>query len=172
TDLLSEFRRVVAEGGFLPKQTLVCAVLRGHDVVYLGSRPGASPLGVTYDIGLHLPAHCTASGLAMLSALEEAEVDDLYAGVTELEQLTPHSIADLDQLRTRLAEVRQRGYARDEEETALGMVCLGAAVRGDADDPVGAVAVSMAKGARSAAELKDDAAEVQRLATRISGALG
>jgi DNA-binding IclR family transcriptional regulator len=172
TDLLSEFRRVLAEASFLPAQTLVCAVLRGRDVVYVGNRPGASPLGVRYEIGLHLPAHCTASGLAMLSTLDEAELDELYGDVAELERLTPKSLADLDALRARLVVVRKRGYALDDEETALGMICIGAAVRDDAGETVGAVAVSMPKGARSAAELKRDADELRQLAERISSALG
>lgn len=172
TDLLSEFRRAVAEDSFLPEQTLVCAVLRGRDVIYLGSRPGANPIGVNYEIGLRLPAHCTASGLAMLSTFDDAEIDELYAGVGELGQLTPRSISDLAQLRARLVKIRASGYAIDEEETALGMLCVGAAVRDSAAAAVGAVAVSMPKGARSGPGLKDDVNEVRRLAGRISAALG
>jgi DNA-binding IclR family transcriptional regulator len=172
TDLLSEFGRVVAASSFLPEQTLVCSVLRGRDVVYVGRRPGANPLGVTYDIGLLLPAHCTASGLAMLSALGEAEVDELYRGVERLEQLTPRSISKPAQLRRRLVEVRERGYAVDDGETAPAMLCLGATVRGDAGATVGAVAVSMPKGARSDAELAGDADELRRFAERISRGLG
>ncbi len=172
TDLLSEFRRVVAESSFLPEQTLVCSVLRGRDVIYVGSRTGTSPLGVTYGIGLRLPAHCTASGLAMLSVLDDTELDGLYDDVAELERLTPHSVSTIGKLRARLAETRERGYALDEEETALGMVCIGAAVRDDAGNTVGAVAVSMPKGARSSPELARDANEVTRLAERVSRALG
>jgi IclR family transcriptional regulator, blcABC operon repressor len=172
TDLLSEFRRVVAETSFLPAQTLVCAVLRGRDVVYIGNRAGTSPLGVTYEVGLHLPAHCTASGLAMLSRLDEAKLDELYGEVTDFEQLTSKSISSLPELRRRLAEAREHGHAVDDEETALGMICIGATVRDDGADTAGAVAVSMPKGARSAAELRRDAVELQRLAERIARGLG
>jgi DNA-binding IclR family transcriptional regulator len=172
TDLLSEFGRAVAESGLLPEQTLICAVLGGRDVIYVGRRPGTSPLGVTYDIGLRLPAHCTASGLAMLSALSEEELDGLYADGGELAQLTPRSISTLPELRARLAAVRERGYAVDDGETALGMQCIGAGVGDGTGATVGAVAVSMPKGARSDAELARDAAELQRLAARISRGLG
>ncbi|OJU83786.1 MAG: hypothetical protein BGO11_13865 [Solirubrobacterales bacterium 70-9] len=172
TDLLSEFGRVTSESGFLPAQTLICSVLRGRDVVYVGRRPGASPLGVAYEIGLRLPAHCTASGLAMLSTLDEAELDELYRDAGELEQLTPSSISTPAELRKRLATVRERGYAVDDGETAAAMICLGATVRDDAGAAVGAVAVSMPKGARSEAELADDADELRRLADQISRGLG
>jgi IclR family transcriptional regulator, blcABC operon repressor len=172
TDLLSEFHRVVGESSFLPEQTLVCSVLRGRDVIYVGRRPGTSPLGVSYEIGLRLPAHCTASGLAMLSALGEAELDSLYGGTEELEQLTARSVSTLTELREQLAATRERGYAIDDEETALAMLCIGAAVRDDSGTTVGAVAVSMPKGARSSGELAADADELKGLATQISRGLG
>ncbi len=172
TDLLSEFDRVLAASSFLPEQTLVCSVLRGRDVVYVGQRPGSRPVGVTYDIGLRLPAHCTASGLAILSTLQDAELDRLYTGVEQLEQLTPRSIATPAALRRRLETVRNRGYAVDDGETAAAMICLGGVVRAAGGDAAGAVAVSMPKGARSKAELAADAAELLRFAARISRGLG
>lgn len=172
TDLLSEFGRIVSESAVLSAQTLVCSVLRGRDVVYVGRRPGSSPLGVTYDIGMRLPAHCTASGLAMLSALGEAELEDLFDDGEELEQLTLRSISTPAELRRRLAKVRERGYAVDDGETAAGMLCLGVTVRDDAGATIGAVAVSMPKGARSKSELAADAEELQRFAARISRGLG
>ena len=172
TDLLSEFRRAMAETSSLSRQTLVCSVLRGRDVIYVGNRPGTSPLGVAYEVGLRLPAHCTASGLAMLSTLDEAELDELYEGVAEFERLTPRSVSDLGELRQRLVAVRERGYAVDDEETALGMLCVGAVVRDDGGETAGAIAVSEPKGARSAAELDGDADELRQLAERISRALG
>lgn len=171
TDLPSEFRRAVAESSFLSEQTVVCAVLRGRDVVYVGRRPGASPLAVTYDIGLRLPAHCTASGLAMLATLDGGELDQLYAGVGELERLTDRSITSPTELRQRLAETRRRGYAVDDGETAPAMLCIGAVVRGG-EEMVGAVAVSMPKGARTSAELDADAEELRQLAERVSRGLG
>lgn len=170
-DIHSEFQRIVSELGPLPEQTLVCAVLRGRDVVYIGSRPGASPLGVSYEIGMRLPAHCTATGLAMLSTLPEARVAELYAGV-QLERLTDRSIASMRELEERLESVRERGYAVDNGETALGMVCIGAPVRGDAGATAGAVAVSLPEAARRKRELPAVAREVQRVADAISRALG
>jgi len=171
TDFHSEFQRVVRELGLLPEQTLVCAVLRGRDVVYIGSRVGTSPLGVSYEIGMHLPAHCTATGLSMLSTLPEARLEELYAG-GKLEQLTDRSIGSVEELRERLADVRERGYAVDDGETAPGMVCIGAPVRDDTGETVGAVAVSVPKGARSSAQLATDADDLRRLADQISRGLG
>jgi DNA-binding IclR family transcriptional regulator len=174
TDLHSEFERAAAELHVLPEQTVVCAVLRDRDVVYIGRRPGTYPLGVSYEIGMRLPAHCTASGLAMLSGIPNEEVSAIYAGSDSegLITLTAHSIASLPELLTRLDEVRSRGYAIDDEETAVGMTCVGAVVRDSSGRPAGAVAVSMAKAAIRDREIPGVAADVERLATRISQGLG
>ena len=171
TDFHAEFQRAVPELGVLPEQTLVCAVLRERDVVYIGRRAGTSPLGVSYEIGMRLPAHCTATGLSILSTLSQVQVDELYAGV-ELEPLTDNSIASPRALRERLAAVRERGYAVDDGETVRGMICIGAPVSGDAGETVGAVAVSMPKGAHSSDRLTADAADLMRLADQISRGLG
>jgi DNA-binding IclR family transcriptional regulator len=170
-DLHSEFQRALPELGVLPEQTLVCAVLRGRDVVYIGRRPGTSPLGVSYEIGMRLPAHCTATGLSMLATLPDSRVEQLYEGA-ELERLTDSSIATVEELRKRLPAVRKRGYAVDDGETVRGMICIGAPVRDDAGETVGAIAVSMPKGARSSAQLTADAADLRQLADRISRGLG
>lgn len=171
TDFHSEFQRAVPELGVLPEQTLICAVLRDRDVVYIGRRPGTSPLGVSYEIGMRLPAHVTATGLSILSTLPEAEVDALYKGA-EMERLTDRSIGSVEELRERLAAVRGRGYAVDDGETVRGMICLGTTVTGGAGETVGAVAVSMPKGARSSAQLTADATDLRALAAHISRALG
>jgi DNA-binding IclR family transcriptional regulator len=171
TDFHSEFQRAVPELGVLPEQTLVCAVLRGRDVVYIGRRPGTSPLGVSYEIGMRLPAHCTATGLSILASLPEEDVEALYEGA-EFERLTERSIGTVEELRERLAAVRKRGYAVDDGETVRGMICLGTTVTGDAGETVGAVAVSMPKGARAAGRLSADAADLRTLADRISHGLG
>ena len=175
TDLHSEFERVASVLNVLPEQTVVCAVLRDADVVYIGRRSGTYPLGISYEIGMRLPAHCTASGLAMLSTQSDAEVEARYAEEAEshgLVTLTAKSISSLPELHDRLEEVRQRGYAVDNEETAIGMLCIGAAVRDVTDAAVGAVAVSMAKAAIQEREIPSAAADLQRLAVEISKGLG
>jgi DNA-binding IclR family transcriptional regulator len=171
TDFHSEFQRAVRELSVLPEQTLVCAVLRERDVVYIGRRPGTSPLGVSYEIGMRLPAHCTATGLSILSTLPASQVDELYAEA-ELERLTESSIASPKELRERLVAVRESGYAVDDGETVRGMICIGAPVRDDGGGTVGGVAVSMPKGAHSSPRLAADAADLRRLADEISRGLG
>jgi DNA-binding IclR family transcriptional regulator len=147
-------------------------VLRGRDAVYIGRRRGSHPVGVSYEIGIRLPAHCTASGLAILGSLSDEQLRARYSDPDALGTLTVHSISSVPELLERVAEVRSRGYAVDDEETALGMLCIGAPVRDTSGAAVGAVAASMAKAALQMRELPSIATDVQRLALQISAGLG
>jgi DNA-binding IclR family transcriptional regulator len=84
-------------------------------------------------------------GKAMLSLISEEDVHILYRGVS-FELLTEKTVADLEQLTAELSRVRAQGYAMDEEETAPGMVCVGAPITISSGQfgsvSVGAVAVS------------------------------
>lgn len=132
----------------LSHETLVLAILDGAEVVYIATRGGQRSIGVSYRVGLRLPANCTASGKAILSTMAESDVRELFSAHS-LPGLTDHSIRDIDQLLVELDRCRERGYAIDDEETALGMLCVAAPVGGARQDMRAAVSVTMVK-ARSA----------------------
>ncbi len=171
TDITKEFVRTTDELGTLRKEGVVLAVLDGTDSVYVGCRVGVQPLGVTYRIGMRLPAHCTASGKALLSTLPDARLRELY-GMGALPALTPHSHTDLAGLSRDLAEVRRQGYAVDREETRQGMVCIGAPIfDATGSHAVAAVAVSTLA-IQAAGHLAELAASVSELARLLSRRLG
>jgi IclR family transcriptional regulator, blcABC operon repressor len=173
TGLHSEFERAVHELGSVTDHTLVLSVLDGTDVVYVGRRNGGRAVGVSYELGMRLPAHCTASGKAMLCELEPDEVRRLYGDSgSALPALTHRSITAIPELLAELSRCRARGHATDDEETALGMACIGAAIRDNTSRVCGAVAVSLVKAALSADELTSTASEVVLLAEQISASLG
>lgn len=175
TDLHGEFDRLCRDLDVLPDQTLVLSVLDDTEVVYVGRRRGTRPIGVAYELGMRLPAHCTASGKALLSVLQAGEVQALYRARSrskKLQALTPKSVTDLNVLVLQLEETAHRGYALDDEETALGMACVGAPIFDGAGNALGAVAVSLVKAALTPDELRIAASELCRLATSISTAMG
>ena len=55
-----------------PPTTRHLAVLHGRDVLYVIEERAAGRPGLVTDVGVRLPAHLTASGLAMLAALPPA----------------------------------------------------------------------------------------------------
>lgn len=111
--------------------------------LYLACRNGNRPFGLQYRIGMRLPAATATSGKAALALEEEPAVrarfpDDIVAGRDGLGATT------VDDLLVEFAEIRIRGCSVDDEETAPGMLCFGAAL----EEPAGkkfAVAISMIK---------------------------
>lgn len=169
-DIHTAFERVASEPQALPEHTLVLSVLDGGDVVYIGRRRGPRALSVPYELGMRLPANCTASGKALLASHSDEDVRGRYAG--GLRALTPRSITDLDELLAELARWRRLGYAVDAEETAPGMTCIGAAISDSSGAVAGAIALSSVSSAMRGREVQRTAEEVRRVAGLISAALG
>lgn len=109
-------------------QTTNLAILVDLDVLYLMKHEGRdSVIGVS-QVGSRLPASCTAVGRALLSCLEEDDIERRYAGVTDLPRLTPRSVGTLRDLLRDVRATRERGYAIERDETAVGRTCLAVAV--------------------------------------------
>lgn len=171
-DLTQEFSNAWDSMHVLPKEGVVLAVLDGTDVVYVACRNGELPLGVAYRIGMRLPASCTATGKVLLSTLPESRVRELYRG-GKLQKLTRHSRGSLKALLADLAEIRERGYAIDDEETREGMMCIGAPVfDASGAHAVAAVAVSMLKYPEDREKIRLAAAAVKEFGGVLSKRLG
>lgn len=129
----------------LAERTQECshlAVLHGTDVLYLiEERPlGRAPL--VSDVGVRLPASLTASGLAMLAALPASQVRALYPTADVLVTRTHSGPRTLTQLRSVLAQTRQRGYALEEDSVTPGFSSVAAAVFDRHGMPTASVAVT------------------------------
>ena len=134
-------------------QSAHLAVSHGRDVLYVVEEraPGRPPL-IT-DVGVRLPAQLTASGRAILAALPSPQVRALYpdrAAFVDRHGMGPTS---LSQLRTLLAETRQRGYALENGEVTPGLASVAAAVLDHNGHPVAGVAVTYGVGEVDAARL-------------------
>ncbi|CAX17056.1 putative transcriptional regulator (plasmid) [Methylorubrum extorquens DM4] len=143
SDMVGEFSRLWEESAELQAQTITLSTLEGAVVTYIACRDGADPLGITFRIGMRLPAAYTATGKAMLSTLGDSALRDLYAdGLPE--PLTGHSVASLDRLLVELQETRARGYSIDAGQVREGMTCFGAAICNfSGDRAIGGIAISV-----------------------------
>jgi len=91
------------------------------------------------EVGQSFPLHSSGLGKALLAFAEPGELDRILAG--PLKAYTPNTITDPDKLKAELAEVRQRGFALEREETFRGLICLAAPVLGPEGTCVGAVSL-------------------------------
>ncbi|MGD9525278.1 IclR family transcriptional regulator [Pseudonocardia sp.] len=103
----------------LTEESVHLSALDGTDVVYLDKVESPQPIRAYSSVGGRAPAHCVASGKALLSWASE----EVLAEVTAT--LIPHtnrSITDPDALQRELAQARRAGCAinRGEWRGAVG----------------------------------------------------
>jgi IclR family transcriptional regulator, blcABC operon repressor len=129
-DQVQEFYSACRQQPHVSQLTARVAVLEGTDVLYLARYDGTQPIRLTANIGDRFPAHCTATGKALLARIDPAAVSERYRGQRRLTTLTDKSIATVAELGDELEKVRSVGYAVDDEETTQGVTCLAIAVPG------------------------------------------
>jgi IclR family KDG regulon transcriptional repressor len=124
------------------RETTHVAVLHHWQVVYLDRIPSPQPVGFMHSRpGAILPAYCTALGKTLLAYQPESEVAAWAASAT-FEALTPHTVTCASRLLTELREIRERGYALDDQEHELGVRCIAAPIRNHRGEVVAAISVA------------------------------
>jgi len=107
------------------------AIRDGTEIVYVETiEPVGSPLRVAYSAGDRFGVHHTALGKALIAFLPGEQLENLLAEL-ELKPLTPHTITSAEDLVTELEQVRERGYAVDDEESLPGLRCVSAPIWND-----------------------------------------
>lgn len=151
-------------------ETVQLAILDGAEIMFVYNLESTQAIRVNSDIGVRKPAFCTASGRAILAFQPQDIVAAAFAA--GLKRRTPKTEVDPARLRKLIAEVGQRGYAVEDEESEVGMRAIAAPVRGAGGVVVGSVAVAGPVQRLSKETLARIAPEVIRTAEVISGRLG
>lgn len=118
-------------------ETVHLSVLQGDGIVIVDKLDSPHPVRVDTYVGLRAPAHCSATGKAILAFLPPASLAELLP--PQLKRHTGATIADRAALDRELAEVRRAGWAKNREEWRDG-VCAAAV---PVFDSAGAVAASL-----------------------------
>jgi len=129
-------------------------------------------VGVVLGIGSRIPAYCASMGKAILAYLPEEELNGRLQGLI-LNPCTPQSLFTTEQLLADLAQVRQQGYALNDEELELGLRAVAAPIWDDHDQVVAAINVTGSVRTISQERLVQELApQVIDTARQISQALG
>ncbi|MGD9508163.1 MAG: IclR family transcriptional regulator C-terminal domain-containing protein [Geminicoccaceae bacterium] len=121
--------------------------------------------------GGRVKMHCSGAGKAMLGWTSDAELTRVVRqhGLT---RFTERTLDTPTRLRRDLEQVRQRGYAVDDEEHAVGLRCVAAPVFDEHGQPVAALSLS-GPGARiDEARLAELGTLAARVAAEFSAELG
>ncbi|WP_030326217.1 IclR family transcriptional regulator [Streptomyces sp. NRRL B-3229] len=132
-------RRLAAASG----QTVNLGTLSDDRVLYLIRLRNNDLVTANIQVGSRLPAAGTSIGKVLLAGLAEKELDQRlteasFAGITG-----PNAIRSLAGLRPALAEIREQGWAVQDEELAYGLRSVAAPVRDASGAVVAAVNVAV-----------------------------
>ena len=107
------------------------------DAVYLGVKNGKNVLYLLYfdskkevringRVGGEYPLNCSAPGKVLLSYSESDEIKTYFND--SISKMTENTIVDYSHFNSEATNIRQRGYAVDNEEFAKGIICIASPV--------------------------------------------
>jgi DNA-binding IclR family transcriptional regulator len=151
------------------QETVHLSLLDELEVFYLHKIDSPQPVRAYSEIAGRAPAHCVATGKALLAFQGEAYLDRFPE---TLPAPTARSVTTRTALRDELRQVRQQGYAINRGEWRETVGGLAAPIFDATRQPLAAIGISGPLDRLRPARLKAFAPEVVAAARAISEALG
>jgi DNA-binding IclR family transcriptional regulator len=147
------------------------AILDHGAAVYVERIESPGFIKMAIWIGRRMPPQVTAVGKALICQLDAHDIREIVAN-NPASTVTPKSIQRMPQLYDELARTRERGFAVDDEESAMGVRCVAAPVMAASGEVVASLGVSA-----TVSQLHDDylpvvAGIVRSAALKLSAQLG
>lgn len=116
-------------------------ILSGGEVIYLDRVEAKWPLGLRFDAGSRVPAHCTAIGKLLLSRLPKEQSEMLLQTMPRA-RYTDNTLTEDGALMKALLKTRKNGIGTDNQEFVHGVVCVAVPVIREDGQCVGGIAIS------------------------------
>lgn len=154
-------------------ESVFLGILDESEVIYIQRLESAKSVTVVRKLQQRAPAHCTATGEAILAYLPEAELNRILED-HELQAFNAKTVTDRKVLESRLARVRKDGLAIVDGEYNAEVLCISAPIFDNAGRPQASATVAMisAQAAGNQARLDEVGRFVRDAARRISRDLG
>ena len=121
------------------RETVHLSVLDGHEVIYIDKVDSSEPIQAYSQVGGRAPAHCVATGKALLAWAPDSLINTL---TDRLERFSEHTITDPAQFHAELERIRKQGYALNLGEWRDSVWGVAAVIRDARGDVAGAIGIS------------------------------
>lgn len=152
-------------------ETVNLGVIDDGEVVFISQVESQEVMRMIARLGSRSPVHASGVGKAMLANMPQRRVTGILQR-RGLARYTDHTIDNPTQLDEELEQVRRLGYALDDEEHAVGLRCVAAAIFDENGQPLAAISVSGPKARIVDSRLSELGHAVQQAADEITRALG
>ena len=122
-------------------------------------------------VGMVHPMYCSGVGKAIMATLPEKEVKQIW-NESIIERKTDKTITDIDEMLQVLAEVREKGYALDDEENEEGVRCIAACLHGYSKEVKYAFSVSGPVSRMTKERVEELAVDMKKVQEELSRELG
>ena len=152
-------------------ETANLAVMDTGEAVFVEQVQCRELMRMSAKLGARAPLHASGVGKAMLAAMDERAAAALL-GRHGLARFTPRTFTARDALAGELAATRARGYAVDDEEHALGLRCVAAALRDEQGEVWAALSLAGPTSRLTLERVPNLGGLVREIAHEVTRALG
>lgn len=125
----------------LTQETAHLYVVENFKACCIASVETTRSVRLTTSAGQNVPLHCTGVGKALLSGMNDTEVNEVISN-QGLPRFTDNTICERDRLMDELNRIRREGIVYDNEEFEIGVRCLAAPIYNGDDQVVTAISVA------------------------------
>ncbi|WP_114216575.1 IclR family transcriptional regulator C-terminal domain-containing protein [Ochrobactrum sp. 3-3] len=147
------------------EETVNLTVLDETDIVFVQRFMSRHVLNNDVVTGMRLPAYCTAPGIAILSALSDAEANAVLDR-SHLHPYTPHTTWNRDELNAKLKQAAAKGYATAFEEYFHGDLSFASPILDARGHPYGAINIAVSRSRYTPEEAEEKYAPLVTAAAR------
>jgi len=142
-------------------------ILDGVDAVCIDKVEGQNPLKVDLPIGSRYPAYFSGYGKVNLAFMSEKERAGLFKDII-IVPVTDKSLKTVEAIEKNLGEIRDKGYAMDNEEGLLGIRCVAAPIVNHSGQVVAGISIAAPSLRFRKKEIPNMAKIVMKAASKIS----
>ena len=155
----------------LVKETVCYGILGEQKGIFIEQAQGNHTFKFVLDPGKSFELHCSAPGKAILAFLPN-NIREKYINEISFIKHTNHTIINIEQYLIELEEVKKNGYAIDNEEELIGVICIGVPIFDFKNYPCGAIWTSGPKGRLDKQTITKNAKILSEFSKIISYELG
>ena len=163
----AHLKRLMEQSG----ETANLAVIDDGEAVFVEQVQSRELMRMSAKLGARAPLHASGVGKAMLAALADPPLAATI-GKRGLDRYTERTLTSVNALEAELAATRMRGYAIDDEEHALGLRCVAAAIWDENGNPWAAISLAGPASRLTPARAAELGPRVRDAAAAITAALG